>query len=113
DAENLLASLEVGRAHRHLAIEAAGTKERGIQNIRPVGGRDDDDALVLGEAIHLDEQLIEGLFPLLVAQRVAAATAAYRVELVDEHDAGGMTPRVLEQAADARRADAGVHLDEI
>ena len=25
----------------------------------------------------------------------------------------GMTPRVLEQLADARRADAGVHLDEI
>ena len=42
-----------------------------------------------------------------------AAAPADRVELVDEDDARVVAPRILEQLADARRADAGVHLDEI
>ena len=65
------------------------------------------------EAVHLDEQLVQRLLALLVAERVAAARTADRVELVDEDDARGVTARVLEQLADARGADAGVHLDEI
>ncbi len=48
-----------------------------------------------------------------MAERVAAAAPADGVELVDEDDAGRMAPGVLEQLADPRSADAGVHLDEI
>ena len=62
----------------------------------------DDDALVGREAVHLDEQLVQRLLALFVAERVAAAAAADGVELVDEDDAGRMTPRILEQPADAR-----------
>ena len=59
-----------------------------------VGRGDDDDALVRREAVHLDEQLIERLLALFVAERVAAAAAADGVELVDEDDAGRMAARV-------------------
>ena len=65
------------------------------------------------EAVHLDQQLVQGLLALLVAERVAAAGAADRVELVDEDDAGAMAARIAEQLADARGADPGVHLDEV
>ena len=111
--ENLQTALHVGRAHRHLSVEAPGPQQRRIEDIRPVGGRDDDDALVGHEAVHLDEKLVERLLALLMAERVAAAAPANGVELVDEDDARGMTPGVAEQLADARRADARVHLDEI
>ena len=73
----------------------------------------DDDAAVRREAVHLDEQLVERLLALLVAQRVAAPRAADRVELVDEDDAARVARRVLEEPPHARRADAGVHLDEV
>ena len=66
-----------------------------------------------GEAVHLDEQLVQRLLALLVAERAAAAAPADRVELVDEHDARLVAPRILEQLADARGADAGIHLDEV
>ena len=46
------------------------------------------------EAVHLDEQLIERLLALFVAQRVAAAVAADGVELVDEDDAGLVAARL-------------------
>ena len=54
----------------------------------PVGRGDDDDAAVRLEAVHLDEQLVQRLLALFVAERVAAAAAADGVELVDEDDAG-------------------------
>ena len=94
DLENLLAALDVGRADGHLAIEPAGTQQRRIENVGTVGRRDHDDALVRREAVHLDEQLIQRLLALFVAERVAAAAAADGVELVDEDDAGGMAARV-------------------
>src|SRR5690606_39719799 len=53
------------------------------------------------------------LLALLVAERLAAARAPDGVELVDEHDARRMAARLLEQLADARRAHAREHLDEI
>ena len=113
DAEDGLASLQVGVADGHLAVEPARPQQRRIEDVRPVGGGDDDDAAVRLEAVHLDQQLVERLLALFVAERAAAAAAADGVELVDEHDARGMAAGVAEQAADARGADAGIHLDEV
>src|SRR2546422_996606 len=76
NAKNLLASVDVGRADGHLTVEASGTQQRRIENVRAVGRRDDDDALIGREAVHLDEQLIERLLALFMTQRIAAAGAA-------------------------------------
>ena len=65
------------------------------------------------EAVHLDEQLVERLFALFVAERVAAAAAAHGVELVDEDDARRVAACVLEQPPHARGADARIHFDEV
>ena len=113
DLQDLLAPLHVGRADGHLAIEASRPQQRGIENVGPVRRRDDDDALVRREAVHLDEELVQRLLALFVAERRAAAGAADRVELVEEDDARRVAARVLEQLADPRRADARVHLDEV
>ena len=112
-AENGLPTLHIRVADHHLAVEPPGTEECGIEDVLPVRGGDDDDARLWLEAIHLDEQLIQRLLALLVAEGVAAAAPADGVELIDEHDAGPMTARVAEQAPDPGRSDAGVHLDEV
>ena len=62
------------------------------------------------EAVHLDQQLVERL--VLLAGDVVAARGADRVELVDEDDRRRVLARLAEQAPDARRAEAGEHLDE-
>ena len=71
DAENLLAAFHVGRADSHLTIEAARTQQRRIENVRPIGRGDDDDALVGRKAVHLHQQLVQRLLALFVAERVA------------------------------------------
>ena len=111
--EDRLAPAQVGVGDGHLPVEPAGPHQGLVEDVGPVGRGDDDDALVRGEAVHLDEQLIERLLALFVAERLAATAAADGVELVDEDDAGRVLARLLEQLAHAAGADAGKHLHEV
>jgi hypothetical protein len=107
------------RRHRRsgdddLAVEAAWPQERGVEDVRPVRGGDEDDVVLHLEAVHLDEELVQRLLALVVAAaETCAAVATDGVDLVHEDDAGGRLLRLLEEIADARRADAHEHLDEV
>src|SRR5207344_2972265 len=70
DLEDLLAALDVGRADGHLTVEPSWTQQRRVEDVGTIRGRHDHDSLVWCEAVHLDEQLIERLLPLFVAERI-------------------------------------------
>jgi hypothetical protein len=110
-----LAALAVGSIDQHLAIEPPGAQECRIEHLGPVGGGEDDDALRGVEPVHLDQQLIERVLPLVVSAHHAgeAARLAEGIELVDEHDARRPGFGLGEQVADARRAHADEELDEL
>ena len=92
----------------------AGAQQRVIENVGAVGRRHDDDALVIRKAVHLDEQLVERLLALVVtAAETAAALAADRVDLIDEHDGRGDLLGLVEQIAHTRCADADIELDKV
>ena len=88
DAEqNLLAALDVGQTDVDLTVKAARAQQRLVQNVRAVRGSHDDDAIVGVEAVHLDQQLVQGLLALIVtAAETCAALTAHRVDLIDEDD---------------------------
>ena len=112
--EDLLPALDIRKAYVHPAVKAAGAQQRVVQNVGPVGGRHDDDAFVVVEAVHLNKQLVERLLALVVsAAQTGAALAAHRVDLVDEHDSRSDLLGLLEQVAYAARADTHVQLHEI
>ena len=105
---------DVGPIDQHVAVEAAGAEQGGVERFGPVGGGHDDDAAVGAEAVHLDEQRVERLLALVVAADLAAAAGlAQGVELVDEDDARGPLLGLLEHVADAGGADADEHFDEV
>src|SRR5262249_35560136 len=113
DPEDRLAAAHVGARDRDAPVEAAGAQDRRIEDVRAVRGRDDDDALVRLEAVHLDEELVQRLLALVVAAAQARAAAAPEgVDLVDEEDAGGVLFASLEQIAATARADADEHPEE-
>src|SRR5207247_6730673 len=88
--------------------------QRLVEDVRRVRGRDQDDVVLQLEPVHLDEELVEGLLPLVVtAAEAGAAVAADSIDLVHEDDARGGLLRLLEEVADARGADADEHLDEV
>ena len=108
------APAHVGGVDHDLAVEAAGPEQRRIEHVGPVGGRDEDDAVVGLEAVHLDQQLVERLLPLVVAAaEPGAAVPADGVDLVDEDDAGRVRLALLEEVAHPAGADADEHLDEV
>ena len=112
--QDLLAAQDVRVGHDDLAVEAAGPQQRRIEHVGAVGRGDQDHALVGLEAVHLDQQLVQGLLALVVAAAQAgAAVAADRVDLVDEDDAGRVLLALLEHVADPAGADAHEHLDEV
>ena len=113
-AQDGLAPLHVGTAHHHAAVETAGPQQRRVQHVRTIGGRHQDDAFVGFEAVHLDQQLVEGLLALVVsAAQAGAAMPAHGVDFIDEDDAGGVLLALLEEVAHAAGAHAHEHLDEV
>ena len=51
------------QVHMYLAVEAAGPHESLVKDVGAVGGGEDDDSGVGPEAVHLREQLVEGVLP--------------------------------------------------
>ena len=114
DLEDRDAALHVRAVEDDLAVEAARAQERRVEDVGAVGGGDDDHVRVRVEAVHLDEDLVEGLLALVVrAAEAGAALAADRVDLVDEDDARRVALGLVEQVAHAAGADADEHLDEL
>ena len=114
DPQDLGPAADVGSIEDHLAVETARAQERRVQDVRPVRGGDHDHVGVRIEAVHLDQDLVEGLLALVVrAAETGATLAADRVDLVDEDDARGVALGLVEEVAYAARADADEHLDEL
>ena len=117
DLQDLQPASEIGIPEDDLAIEASRAQQRRIEDLGPVRRRHDDDR-ILGvrlEAVDLRQELIQRLLAFVVRDESDATAAALAdgVDLVDEHDRGRGGPRLLEQIAHARGADADEHLDEL
>ena len=112
--KDAFAAAHVGARDDDAAVEATGAQDRRVEHVGAVGRRDDDDAFVRLEAVHLDEELVQRLLALVVtAAEAGAAVTTDGVDLVDEDDAGRVLLPLLEQVANAARADADEHLDEV
>ena len=82
-----------------------------------VGGGKHDHRLVLGgKAVHLGEQLVEGLLAFVVAADDAHRTRtalADRIEFVDEDDAGCFFLGLFKQVPDAGGTGANEEFNEL
>ncbi|MCY1543981.1 hypothetical protein D9M68_798260 [compost metagenome] len=112
--EDLLTAADIRQAYHHLAVEAARTQQRRVQHVRAVGRGDHDDAVVHFEAVHLHQQLVEGLLAFVVPAAQAGATMATDgIDFVDEDDAGRVFLGLVEHVADAGRTHTDEHFDEV
>ncbi len=79
-----LSSYDIRDPDDDLTVESARTQQCRVKYIRTVGRSQDDDSCVLCEAIHFDQQLVEGLFPFIVsAAKTCASLTTYRIDLID------------------------------
>ena len=111
--ENRDAAFEIRPVHNNPPVEAARTKQRGIQHLRPVRRRQNQKSLRGVKSVHFREELIQRLLPLVIsAEPAAVSRLADGVNLIDEDDAGGVLLRLLKKITDPARADADKHLDK-
>ena len=66
DSEDRFAPFPVGTIEHDLTVEAAGPQQRRIEDFRPVGGGEQNDALAWIEAIEFGQELVERLLLLVV-----------------------------------------------
>ena len=112
--ENVLAAGQIGQLNGNAAVKTTGARQGRIEAVGTVGGSEDNDTLVVIEAIHLGQQLIERLLALVVAAKAAAVTLfADGIDLVDKHNARGLFLGLLKQVAHLGGATADEHLDEL
>ena len=79
------AAFDVGPGTTTRRSKRPGRKQCRIENVRPVGCCNQDDAFVGFKAVHLDEQLVQRLLALIMsAAEACAAMPSDRVDFIDE-----------------------------
>ena len=112
--EDVLTTSQVRQLNGNAAIKAAGAQQGRVKAVGTVGGSEDDDTLMVIEAVHLGQQLVERLLALVVATKAAAiALLADGIDLIDKHDARGLFLGLLKQIAHLGGTAADEHFDEL
>lgn len=70
--EDVLTAGQIGQLDRGCGSQNDGAQQRRIETVGAIGCGKDNDTLVVIEAIHLGQQLIERLLTLVVAAKTAA-----------------------------------------
>src|SRR5205085_1984719 len=113
DFENSQAPIPVRPLDGYTAVEASWAQKRFVQPIRPVGGCNDDHSLMCIKAIHLDQQLVQRLFALIVAIDARAALAPDSIDFVDEDDTGGGFLGLIEEVSHATGPDSDQYFNKL
>jgi hypothetical protein len=114
--EDLHPAVAVRRLDRDSAVESSRAEQRGVKDLGAVRRPEHDHGLFRLKAVHLGQDLVERLLPLVVRARYpgrALARAADGVELIDENDRRCRFLCLGEQIAHSRRAHADDRLDEL
>ena len=114
DLQDLLPSHHVGPVDDDVPVEAAGAEQRGIEHVRTVRRADHDDRVRFLETVQPHQQLVQGLFPLVVpAAESGAPVPSDGVDFVDEDDTRSVLAGLVEEVAHAGGAHANEHLHEV
>ena len=105
------ATLDIWGINSHLTIETTRAHESRVENVRTVGGGENNDAAVSLKAVHLGEQLVKGLLTLIVAAaNTCTALTSHCVDLVDEDQTRAVFFGAFEQIAHPAGTNTNKHL---
>ena len=111
--QNGFPPLKVRQFHRHSAVKTTRPQEGLIKDFRTVGRSKDDNALTAVKAVHFGKELVQGLFPFVIAAKgTIIAFFAYGIDFIDKDNARGLFLGLLKEVADTGRPHANEHLNE-
>ena len=90
DLEDGDAAMLVRTVHQHLAIKAPCPQQCRIKYFRPVGRGQQDKAAGRVKTVQLDQQLVEGLLPFVIAAHAGRrSSTAQGVQFIDKDNGRG------------------------
>ena len=111
--QDFLSALDIRVAYHNLAVKTSRTQQCRVQNVA-AGCCHHDNAGVGSKAVHLNQQLVEGLLPFVVSAAESCSTLTTdRINLVDKDDAWGGFLSLVEQVAHTGCTDADEHLYKV
>ena len=112
--QDLFAPPDVRQVHHHLPVEAAGTQQGRVQDVRTVGGGNHDYIGVVFKTVHLHQQGVQRLFPLVIAAAHAVtALAAHGVNFINENQAGRRPFGLFKHIADTACTHPHEHFHKV
>ena len=110
----LFSPSNIRQGDNDLSIKTSGPQQSWVKDIWPIRRSNDDDAIIRFKSIHLDQQLIERLFALVVtATQARSPMAAHRVDFINKNDARSLFLALFKHIAYARGTDTDKHLDKV
>ena len=113
--ENGLPFLQVRKLHVYLPVKTACPEQCLVKDIGPVCGCKDDHSAVGAEPVHLGEELVKGVLPLIIGTeiRVTATGTPHGVNLINEDNTGSLLLGLLEQVPYPRGAHSNEHFHKV
>lgn len=108
-----LPAFQIGQFHLDAPVKASGAQQGLVQCLRPVGGSQNHNTLAAVKTIHLRQQLIQGLFALIIPREAVVALLSDGINLINKNNAGGLFIGLLEQVAHLGRSHSDKHLDKL
>src|SRR5713101_9156196 len=114
DAQDGFAPTSFWEIYGDLPVETPRSQQGWIKHVRAVRGGKDDNSLIGLEAIQLHQQLLQRLFPFIIAgeSRCSTSRAPNRVDFIEKDDARSVLLGLLKQIAHAAGADPDEEFDE-
>ena len=112
--QDCFTALHIRFAYIDLTVKASRTQQCRIQNILTVGCCNDNDAFICTKAIHLNQQLVQRLFPFIMsAAKACTSVASHCVNFVDEYNRRGIFLCLIEQVTDTGCTHAYIQLYKV
>ena len=112
--QNHFAPLDIRTGDDYLAVKTARAEQCRIKNVRAVCCGDQDNPFIGFKTIHLHQQLVEGLLPLIMPSSHAGTTVtADRIDFINENDAWRALFPLQKQVAHPAGTNTDKHLHKI
>mmetsp|Transcript_81146 Transcript_81146/g.238450 ORF Transcript_81146/g.238450 Transcript_81146/m.238450 type:complete len:242 (-) Transcript_81146:145-870(-) len=108
------AALHVGWVHLDLSVEAARADKCLVKDVCPVSRCENHNPVVPLKAVHLCEELVDGLLALVIPlAKARTALTAHRVNLIDEYYAWSRLLGICEEVTHSSCADPSKDLHKL
>ena len=112
--ENLLPALKIRQINLNNPVKTPRTSQSRIQHLFSIGGRQHNDVIACAEAVHLHQQLVQSVGPLIVgSSELVLSLSSNCVDLVDENDGWSFLFCIIEQLPYSLGAHACEELHEL